>query len=467
MNNIKKTLQVLGASALIAGTAMSFTAPAMAQSNVSLSDVLSRVQQDAQQMSAEDAQRLREFEADRNEQAAKMATARGQLNAAEGRAASLSSQFDANEQQLSQLSAELESQAGDFGELLGQFRTAAGETMPIIRQSLADFEYSGRAEKLAEVAEARSLPSRQDLDALPKAMLQEMIAQSEVKAFTTSVAGVGSDGEIADVELMRVGVFTAATTDGSPRFVEIITEGTDDPYLRVLKAQPGGGFASAMSKLISSAEGETVITPVDPSKGQLFAVEGEMPGVGERITQGGTVGYVIIVLLIIGLIFALFKMFTLFLMGGAMRKTAKTKEAGDGNPLARVFEVYDNNRATDLETLELRLDEQILRESPRIERFNDIVKVLAAVAPLLGLLGTVIGMIITFTAITNFGAGDPKLMAGGISVALMTTVLGLVAAIPLLLAYAVISSMARGNQQILDEQAAGLVAERAEAKVVA
>lgn len=145
-----------------------------------------------------------------------------------------------------------------------------------------------------------------------------------------------------------------------------------------------------------------------------------------------------------------------------MRGSAKTKQAGDGNPLARVFETYETNKNADLETLELKLDEQILRESPKIERFNDIVKVLAAVAPLLGLLGTVIGMIITFTAITNFGAGDPKLMAGGISTALMTTVLGLVAAIPLLLLHAVSASMARGNQQVLDEQAAGLVALRAE-----
>jgi len=147
-----------------------------------------------------------------------------------------------------------------------------------------------------------------------------------------------------------------------------------------------------------------------------------------------------------------------------MRKTAKTRQVGTGNPLARVFEQYENNKHQDLESLELKLDEQILRETPKIERFNDIVKVLAAVAPLLGLLGTVIGMIITFTAITNFGAGDPKLMAGGISVALMTTVLGLVAAIPLLLLHAVAASIARGNQQILDEQAAGLVAERAESK---
>jgi biopolymer transport protein ExbB len=126
------------------------------------------------------------------------------------------------------------------------------------------------------------------------------------------------------------------------------------------------------------------------------------------------------------------------------------------------FNATLSGETADVETLELKLDEQILRESPRIERFNDIIKVLAAVAPLLGLLGTVVGMIITFTAITIYGAGDPKLMAGGISVALMTTVFGLVAAIPLLLIHAVVSAMARGNQQLLDEQAAGLVAEKME-----
>ncbi|MBU3920772.1 MAG: MotA/TolQ/ExbB proton channel family protein, partial [Alphaproteobacteria bacterium] len=123
----------------------------------------------------------------------------------------------------------------------------------------------------------------------------------------------------------------------------------------------------------------------------------------------------------------------------------------------------ESNRNRDIETLELKLDEKILQEAPAIERFNDIIKVFASVAPLLGLLGTVIGMIITFTAITIYGAGDPKLMAGGISVALMTTVFGLVAAIPLLLSHAVVSSMARTNQQMLDEQAAGLIAEKMEA----
>jgi biopolymer transport protein ExbB len=217
-----------------------------------------------------------------------------------------------------------------------------------------------------------------------------------------------------------------------------------------------------MTKLARANEGDIVKAPVDPSKGNLFGILGELPKFSDRIQQGGTVGYVIMVLAAIGILLGFYKFFTLFTQGAAMRNTAKTRQAGTGNPLARVFEVYENNRNRDIETLELKLDERILQEVPAIERFNDIIKVFAAIAPLLGLLGTVIGMIITFTAITIYGAGDPKLMAGGISVALMTTVFGLVAAIPLLLIHAVVSSMARTNQQMLDEQAAGLIAEKME-----
>ncbi|MEM8615626.1 MAG: MotA/TolQ/ExbB proton channel family protein [Pseudomonadota bacterium] len=458
MKKFQNSMKALGAAVLLAGSTALTAMPASAQS---LSDILRGVEREAQQISNEDRQRLAQFRRDVQQQEAEMATARRELQQATARGNALSSQFDANQRQIGELDAELNEQAGDFGQLVGEFRAAVGEVQPLIAESLASFEYVGRNESLAEVAEATTLPSREELDRLPKAILREMIAQSEVKSFTAEVSNAGSDGEKLEVELTRVGVFTAATNDGA-RFVDIQTDGNNEAFLTVLRKQPTGRFRSAMSSLISSDEGVTTTIPFDPQKGELFAIEGEKPTMQERIGQGGIVGYVILVLLAIGAVLAIFKIVTLFLMGGAMRSTAKTKNAGDGNPLARVFEAYETNKTSDLETLELKLDEQILRESPRIERFNDVVKVLAAVAPLLGLLGTVIGMIITFTAITNFGAGDPKLMAGGISTALMTTVLGLVAAIPLLLLHAVAASMARGNQQILDEQAAGLVAERAE-----
>ncbi len=452
------SLKALGAAAFLGMSTLATSIPVEAQS---LSSVLEAIRRDSSQMSAENEQRLREFQQRRDEQAASMAQARQELAAAEAVGRALAAEFDANEDTLTTLQDELTTQAGDFGELLGQFRTAAGQTMPVIEKSLANFEYPGRVEKLSEIAQARTLPTRADLDSLPKAILQEMIAQSEVKSFSANVANAGKDGENVDKELFRIGVFTAALADDG-RFVEVKEPKEGAPFLQAFKAQPGGEFRSTMNSMIKAGEGKVIRAPIDPSKGDLFGIFGELPTFSDRIKQGGIVGYVILTLLLIGALMALFKIFTLMGMGGAMRRTAKTKQAGDGNPLARIFETYEQHRGDDIETLELKLDEQILRETPKIERFNDIIKVLAAVAPLLGLLGTVIGMIITFTAITIYGAGDPQLMAGGISTALMTTVLGLVAAIPLLLLHAISSSMARGNQQILDEQAAGLVAERAE-----
>ncbi len=458
MKTFKSSLKALGAAVLFGSVSLIAAAPASAQT---LSDVLAKVRQDSNQMSTEDQARLRQFQQDRASQATSMTTARNALAAAEGRARALSAEFDGNEAALSALEAQVSAQAGDFQELLGQFRSAAGATMPEIANSFANFDYTDRVDGIAEIAEARVLPNRGQLERLPKAMLQEMIAQSEVKTFTAPVNGLGEGGSIAEAELVRVGVFTTATVNGG-RFVEVKRGERGESFLEVFKTQPAGPFSGAMTKLARASEGELVKAPVDPSKGNLFGILGELPKFSDRIQQGGTVGYVIMGLAAIGILLGFYKFFTLLTQGAAMRNTAKTRQAGTGNPLARVFEVYENNRNRDIETLELKLDERILQEVPAIERFNDIIKVFAAIAPLLGLLGTVIGMIITFTAITIYGAGDPKLMAGGISVALMTTVFGLVAAIPLLLIHAVVSSMARTNQQMLDEQAAGLIAEKME-----
>jgi biopolymer transport protein ExbB len=186
MKTFKSSLKALGAAVLFGSVSLVTAAPASAQS---LSDVLAKVRQDANQMSAEDAARLKQFQADANSQSASMATARNALAAAEGKARALSAEFDANEAQLSALETQVSTLAGDFQEMLGQFRSAAGATMPEIANSVANFDYKDRVVGIAEIAEARTLPNRAQLERLPKAMLQEMIAQSEVKTFTATVNG--------------------------------------------------------------------------------------------------------------------------------------------------------------------------------------------------------------------------------------------------------------------------------------
>ena len=452
-----KTLSIkaFAAAALIGAGTLVTAVPAVAQVS-SLSDVLAAVRRDSNELNSENQQRLQEFRQATAQQEAQMTQLRGEVAAAERRGQALAAEFNTNEAELNAKQAELETLAGDFGQLLGQFRQAAQESMPVIRNSLASAEYPGRADGLSEVAQSRSLPTREELDRLPKALLQEMLAQSEVKSFQAEVAQVGAEGQTEVKDVFRVGIFNAVTVDGT-RFVEM-----QGGSLKAFAKQPPGNFSSAMANLVSAGPEDVVMAPIDPSKGDLFDTYGKLPTFDDRIEAGGTVGYVIIALGIVGVLLGLFKLITVFLMTGAMRSTAKTKQAGSGNPLARVFQVYEDHRNDAVETLEMKLDEQILKEGPKIDRFNDILKVLASVAPLLGLLGTVIGMIVTFTAITIYGAGDPQLMADGISQALMTTVMGLCAAIPLLLIHAVCSAASRSAAQLLDEQSAGLVAERAE-----
>jgi biopolymer transport protein ExbB len=201
---------------------------------------------------------------------------------------------------------------------------------------------------------------------------------------------------------------------------------------------------------------------LDPSRGSILKVLIQTPGFIERIKFGGTVGYTIIVLGLLAGFLAIVRWVVVFLTGRKVAAQKKSDQVSDTNPLGRVLGVYESNREADVETLELKLDEVILRESASLDKLLWAVKVVSVVAPLMGLLGTVTGMIRTFQAITLFGTGDPKMMASGISEALVTTMLGLYVAIPLVLLHALVSNTSKGVVEVLEEQAAGLIARRAE-----
>jgi biopolymer transport protein ExbB len=149
-------------------------------------------------------------------------------------------------------------------------------------------------------------------------------------------------------------------------------------------------------------------------------------------------------------------------MSAKVSSQLKNKTPKENNPLGRVLKVAADNADTDRETLELKLSEAIFKERPALERGLAFLKIISVVAPLMGLLGTVTGMINTFQAITLFGTGDPKLMAGGISQALVTTVEGLVVAIPTVLLHTIVSGRSRKVMYVLQEQSAGIIAERDE-----
>ena len=231
--------------------------------------------------------------------------------------------------------------------------------------------------------------------------------------------------------------------------------------LKELGRQPGARFLGTVAPFENARDGISALA-LDPSRGAILGLLVMTPGFTERIDQGGPIGYSIIVLGVLAGLLGLVRFLYVVLVSRKVTSQQKAEKVDDGNPLGRVLNVYENNKETDAETLELKLDEAILRESSTLDRFLWIVKVVSVVAPLMGLLGTVTGMIATFQAITLFGTGDPKLMAGGISEALVTTMLGLFVAIPLTLIHAGVSSFSKGVMDILEEQSAGLVATRAE-----
>jgi biopolymer transport protein ExbB len=201
---------------------------------------------------------------------------------------------------------------------------------------------------------------------------------------------------------------------------------------------------------------------IDPSRGSILKVLITTPDARERVEQGGIVGYAIIVLGVLAGALAVVRWLIVFNAGRKVAAQAQDETVTEDNPLGRILHVYEEDPAVDLQTLELKLDEAIMGETSSLERLMWAVRVVSVVAPLMGLLGTVTGMIQTFQAITLFGTGDPKMMASGISEALVTTMLGLIVAIPLVLMHAVVSNSTKSIVQVLERRAAGLIARRAE-----
>jgi len=346
---------------------------------------------------------------------------------------------------------------GNLGELFGVVRQAAGDVQAALEDSMVTAQFPGRTQFLTELAQHRELPTVPELRALWSAMVTEIAESGKVVKFSAPVERTSGNKE--DLEIVRLGVFNAVS-DGT--FLDWDTSKSRDNFIELAR-QPAARYSGMASNLQKAAPGDIVPMSVDFTRGQILRAVVQSRTAIERVREdGGPVGYVIIGLGFFGLLLCLWKAFSLYSMGGKITRQMKTAAVDKMNPLGRVLAVYSDYPEADTETLELKLDEAILRETAPIETGLSFIKVLYVVAPLLGLLGTVVGMIATFQMITLFGTGDPRMMAGGISTALVTTVLGLVVAIPLTLLHSFLQGKARALIQVLEEQAAGMIARVAE-----
>lgn len=448
---------LLLAVAILTGAA---APPSMAQAQEgSMATLLQELRRAREKEAERDRQRIQEFLDRAEERQAMRDAAVAERNAARARRDELQAAFDANEDALAELETELEQRTGEFGEVFGVIRQVAGDARSTIRSSLISSQYPERLERLQTLAGSDRLPSIGQIDRLWTTMLEEMVATSEVTSFETEI--IQADGEATRAEVTRVGPFNATVGD---RFLQFTPETQE---LSMLPRQPEGKWRSLAANVAEAEPGTRLVDGVvDPTRGAVLGLLIQKPTLLERIQQGKLVGYVVLFIGFVGLLIALERFVSLGRIERRMHVQRKDIEhPNTANPLGRVLTAYYENQDVDTETLQLKLDEAILADAPPLERGLSTVKILAAVAPLLGLLGTVVGMIATFQAITLFGTGDPKLMAGGISQALVTTVLGLVVAVPLILLHSILAGRSRKLIQTLEHQASGIVAQHAEKKV--
>tara|TARA_Y100000782_G_scaffold34429_1_gene38503 strand:+ start:758 stop:1789 length:1032 start_codon:yes stop_codon:yes gene_type:complete len=339
--------------------------------------------------------------------------------------------------------------------MFGVVRRAAQDAIGSIEASLVSAEKPGRAEVLRSLAAAKELPTVRELEELWIALQTEMTESAKVSTFETEVSGL--DGNSTVKQVTRIGNFNLVTDEG------YLIYSPETKSIQPLGKQPDSYILDGISALEGTSSDNYAGVYIDPTRGAILRINTQKKTLMEYYEQGAEVGYIITVLLAVGLLIFLVRFVDLALTTSKIKSQLKNLSTPNtNNPLGRILKVYHDNKSQDVENLELKLDEAILRETPRVEAGINIIKILAAIAPLLGLLGTVIGMILTFQTITLFGTGDPKIMAGNISLALVTTALGLIAALPLILLHSIVAGRSKSVLHILDEQSAGIVATHAE-----
>ena len=433
----------------------------MAQEASSLGDLLNLVEGDRVAESVEYRQRLQEFEQNANRQQEILDTTDARIIEQEQTQARLSDNFEANEVIIRDKRETLRDRRGDLNELFGTLQGVAGDFLSTFQNSLISAQYPGRVQAVSDFIEKAGSTINQleiaEIERFWFFMQQEMTESARVVTYNADVTL--PSGETVNRRITRIGAFNSIS-DG-----DYLSYTGSIGHLQVLPKQPDGGTVAAAIRLENASSGLTKVG-IDPTGGvggQVMANLVNFPSAEEQVrANAGVIGNIIIAVGIIGMILGFYRLLVLTLVSIKVRNQLKSDKPIKNNPLGRVLLVAESNPTSDTETLELKLGEAILHETPALESLLTIIKMIATIAPLGGLLGTVTGMIVVFQQITVYGAGDPTIMAGGISSALMTTVLGIVVAIPTIFIHTVLKSRSDSIIHILEEQATGMIAAKAE-----
>ena len=445
-------------------SALTLTAGAWAQSGED--ELLERVRSgEVGQRADQTAQLNRYNSASAAERQRLLEEARARRDALQRESAGLEDTARDNKRSLDGKITDLRTELGPNAALFGTLQGVSSELIGLFRNSSTSLQYPHRDVWLGDFIERMETSTEiftiEELEQLWFLLQQEITASGKIVSLSTDV--LGESGARESRKIVRLGKFGLITDDPEPAY---LTWDATSQRASLLKRQPEGDALMKVEDYLSSSSGIAAVA-IDPTAGSLLSRLVDAPGLRDRIAAGGLIGNLILTLGAVGVLIAVFKLISIMIVSAKVaRQRADIGNPKDNNPLGRMLKIYEANRDQDTETLEMRLGEAILEERPKIDRFVGTIKVISAVAPLMGLMGTVIGMIATFQAITLFGTGDPKTMAGGISQALVTTVEGLTVAIPTVLLHAVVNARAIALINTLKHQTAGLIAERMEARAV-
>ena len=447
---------------LLISSSYVFSQEADVEVPTNLDKLLELVKEGKSKEQSENNKREAEFKAARDQQDQILKAEQRELARQERIADQLEEEFRKNQEKLRIAEEAYLKQLGSLNELFGHMQSITTDSRVTFESSLTAAEFGKDREKFLgdltqKMGESTELPTIEEIERVWYEIMREMKATGEVSRFTATVINV--DGTQTECDVVRVGVYNAVCGNSYLEYVP-----TKGQY-QFLARQPAGRYTSSAGR-VSNADASSgyvsfSVDPSGPSGGALLANLVQNPSLVERINQGGIIGYIILAIGGITLLYAIYKYVMLWMMGREVQAQLASSTPNSNNPLGRVLKVGASHMKETIDRLELKLAEAIMAERPSIERGISFVKIVSVVAPLAGLLGTVTGMIVTFQQITLFGTGDPKIMAGGISQALVTTVLGLVVAIPTTLAHSFLQSSARSVVDVLEEQATGIVAEKA------
>jgi biopolymer transport protein ExbB len=455
----KQTLLSLAAASSILLSGATFAADDENKA-ASLDQLLDMMKQSQVRESRDHQQREAEFAKEKGQRASLLAEAEKLQAQQEARSAALEADYAKQDLQLKSLRQQLDSSLGSLKELFGHMKTASGDLQSNLKNSLVSLQIPGRDQFAVDLSKKMdsetNLPSIEEIERLVYEIQRETFEAGKVVSFTAKVKQ--GDGQQNEQTVVRIGNYGVV----SDQYL-FFNPGLD--FLDLPNMQPEGIPSPAALASATSGFTQVGIDPTVPLGGQIMQIIVDRPDFRTRLDQGGLVGWIIVIVLGgLGAAIGIWRFFALSMIEGKVKKQLKASRANTNNPLGRVLKVAEDHPNVDGETLELKLEEAVLKERPSIESGLNMVKVISMLAPLMGLLGTVQGMIQTFQAITDFGAGDPKLMAGGISTALVTTVEGLVVAIPTVFLHTILTGKAKRIVHILDEQSAGIIAEKAESK---